>query len=444
MADTDKEYRIKITTTADMQGATSALDKLGDVSKSVSGTQYDLGEDIGKVEKRIEGVSGQSREFYRIMSELDRFAPGLGESLRAIFEGPLASIGLLIFGATELKGVLEKYQEKLDDILGEDLTQGIDKANALAQAFTGIADAVRKANDEFNSAASIYERARAGIQDQLALTKQLIESQKELALQRLADLKQSGQISGPEYEARRQAVENQGRAATQAAEERAKQAELAQKINEAANAQAQADEAKRRAQAFHLPESDEVAKAQSQTLSKQAAEQQKIADDARKQAAILNDMVTEMHTSGFLTGLGVNATSHPIELLKTFFTSGAGNDYLSALFFPSILKGAAAGKGREATEAAGNALGLDRAAAERDQAIKDRDAARAAAERLAGEATKAHQDAALAIKAQSQVVEKMAVTLQMISNLGPDWKNLNDKIDRVQQQLASHSSSGYR
>lgn len=70
-----------------------------------------MGEDLGLAEKRFEGVSGQSRETYRIFSELDRVAPGLGEALRAVFVGPLAGVGALIFVLDLLVEKFEKIQE---------------------------------------------------------------------------------------------------------------------------------------------------------------------------------------------------------------------------------------------------------------------------------------------------------------------------------------------
>ncbi|HEV2329372.1 MAG TPA: hypothetical protein VGY56_11355 [Verrucomicrobiae bacterium] len=394
MSDESKNLEFKITAAYDGSGPKKAADDfeaVGDAAKKASGTGTDFGETLEGVAKRAEGVSGESREMYRIFSELNRIAPGLGESLRAAMTGPLGAASLLVLGLYEAKVALEEYEKALDNILGEDLTAGIDKANLLAVAYNGIAEAVQKANEQFNSAEAQTSRAEKNIAGQLTFTKQLIDAEKALALQRLENAKANGQISEAEFEVRKEAVEGQSQAATAQAERRALQAQLSQKHIDAANSQAQADASARKAASFHLPQSDKVAEAEATTLTGQAEEQKKLSADARERAAILNDIVVSFQSSA-VQGLFASLM-HPIVSSEEMLSRGGMAGMMPALF-PLFVSSDAARKRAETAQEKSNYEGLTRASGNIDSEIKAREAAREDAQRLAGDAVKARDEAA--------------------------------------------------
>ncbi len=388
MPDETKDLQFKITTTADTAGAKAAadaIDAVGGAAKKTSANQYDLGEDLEKVEKRVEGVSGQSREMYHIFDDMNRIAPGLGESLRGLITGPLGMIGALLFGLGEAKAAWDRYDEALEKVLGENLTEGIDKAQALAQAFTGITDAVASATTAWDSSGEVLDRALKNIQAQLGFTRQLIQAEKDLALQRLQSQKQSGQISESDYEAKKAAVEGESRKAGYDAERRALQAELTQKINAAANAQAQADAAKKKAESFRLAP-DAVAKADEAALAEQEKSRREQGGNEIALAARIRDATASANSSAL--GLGAFGTGG----FWDFAWQNILNHGLAAWNYQR------AGQMAREQESAGRqdidiADATATEEARREAQSKARNKAREEAERATGDATKASQEA---------------------------------------------------
>lgn len=251
--DSDKELKISIVTQADTAAAVGAADAIANVGKAAdlaSASQFNLTADLQKVEKRIEGVSGQSREMYHAFYELDRIAPGVGESLRGAITGPLGAAGALLFNLYFIKQALEDNEKQLQQVLGEDLELGIDNANALATAFDGVAKAVEKVNAEWNSPSSIAGRAGKNESDQ---------------------------------------------------------AKLGDVVTENTNAQIQARNAAAKAAAFHMPASDKVASAIVDVFKKSADELQKKGESEKGTASGLRDTAVEIASGGSALNVALTA-----------------------------------------------------------------------------------------------------------------------------------------
>ena len=315
MADSDKEYRINITTTADNAGSMSAI------------------EEFEKIQQRLSGVYQGTRDVRQIWMEMDRIIPGTGQALEAAMTGPLGIIvGLgaaLDFTVTALK----KFNEEMDKILDEDLTGPLDQANAIAQAWTGIADAAAKAVEQFNSAQGIFDRAQKGI-----------DSDKGLSPQEKL------------------------------------QAELSNKMNEAANAEAQAEAAKRKAESYKLPATNEQAQAEAKAEAEVAAQRRKQGDDALAESQRIGDAevsgISSVTTKGFWEFAQKQILEHGLKFWK-YQTGGEMTRELDI-----------EGKRQIDIANAGDAEG-----ASLDARTKEREAARKDAESKAADAAKLRLDA---------------------------------------------------
>jgi hypothetical protein len=358
--DADKELKIKILTEADTSGAKSAAEGLENVRQKLagdngtsaasavaaegfeklrekladkSGSESFLSE-FENIRQRMEGTYQGVRDVRSIFMELDRILPGSGQLLEAVFTGPLGLIVAAGYGLDQLVTVLTKVEEHFQAILSKDLTGPINQAAALAELYNGVADAIAKANSEFNSPEGIFGRTEKGIEAQRGLSES----------QRL-------------------------------------QADLAAKVTESTNANIQAANAQHKAESFKLPQSDDEAKKQIDALRIQGKEHQDAADQLRKEAAARSDM--QATASKSLAGFILAAVTHPVEMAKA----------MAGMAGKTTVEGVRESQQKTADEQA-QALKLDREANSIEALVKRRDAARTEAESKAESATKISNDAA--------------------------------------------------
>jgi hypothetical protein len=363
--------------------AITQINKVAEASKTVGTSLGHYQEAAEGAEKRIEGVSGSSREMYRIFYELDRLAPGLGETLRATFTGPLGAIGLLIFGVVGLKSALSEYDAELDKTLTTEDT-GLEQAKALAVAYNGIATAVTKAASAWDSAQSIEDRGLKNIEAQLAATTALIDAEKQLAIQRLERAKAAGQIGEQDYEAQKAAIEGQSETTIQGVKQSSLQAQLGQMRTEVTNATIQAQNAQRKAEGFKIPATDEEAKANADAMKQRAEEFRKNAETARADAARYNDMAVSASTvPGFIASMFTSSS-----FWKGAWEQFKGNAPETMNPFGALSEQSKQ-KAKEATEAADSA---DKESARLSAQIAERNKARDEAARLAAEAAKIQEE----------------------------------------------------
>jgi hypothetical protein len=284
------------------------------------------------------------------------------------------------------------------------------------------------------SATAFYDQDMQDVRAQLQFTLQLIEAQKQLALQRLQNQRDTGQIGEGEYERRRAAIEGQSRTAQFEAEKKADQEALGNKANEVANAKIQSEAAAKRAATFKLPESDKEAQENADAMKRRADDFRKQAEESKADAQRYNDMSVSSSTlSGFVASMFTSST----------FWKGAWKQFASG--GPATLNpfgefsSQAAQDAKEQTEAANSA---DREADRLNQQIKERQKARSEAEKDAADATRAgnefqyennpNRPGSLAAKIQNEGrLENVAATSAGESGLTADIK-------QIQKDLAVH------
>jgi hypothetical protein len=147
--DADQSLNVEIKLGLDGQEnaakAKEAIAGVAQESGNLSQSQYNLEGDLGKVEKRIEGVGGQSREMYRVFSQIDRLVPGLGEGLRGAITGPLGMMAALFFTTDLVLGKFKEFDKELDAIADQAADPTfLDGIRARTEALMQAADAAQE------------------------------------------------------------------------------------------------------------------------------------------------------------------------------------------------------------------------------------------------------------------------------------------------------------
>lgn len=246
------------------------------------------------VEGEKENIS--LREKREAIRALTTSFPGLREA--AIFA--LNPMTLALFGLGGAWELFNKRVEMAEETLGAlempDLGGDIESAKNLAQAWDGVHQAVAAALEKYNSAEGIFNRAKTAIQDELKLTKDLLDAEKQKAL---ADLELNKDQMGPAaYAARKNQIENAFGKKNTDAERQAEQQELARKVEEQANAAITARNKLNAANAIKLPESEEVFSAQQAALKKRVDFYRQTAEEAKKRADQLRDLQGDINAGG--------------------------------------------------------------------------------------------------------------------------------------------------
>lgn len=339
MSDTSQQFEYRITSTADNAGFTSStaaaqqqaagIKALNDQMGVIKVTQADVEAatrkhtEAGKLEEEQTRKGGEEAEKFNFKKHellestrsLINAYPELGEIMRAVFSPETIGIFGVLAGFELWQERIKTVQELLGATEMPDLGDRITQANSAAIAYEGIAKAVRDANTEFNDAGAAFERQEKAIQAALTATRALLTAQKEKAVSDLDLQRQAGQITGAEYNARKNTIEQGASDANVQAEIDARNASLAAKKKEADNLVKQANAATAAANAIKLPESDEQAQADIETQKRRAEELRKQADAARESAKKIRDTENareEDYESGNIPGViyqaGVQAT----------------------------------------------------------------------------------------------------------------------------------------
>lgn len=457
MADESKTLEFKITTPVELQGAQQAANALeqqigkakalkqdySELQRQYDTIKVSIGEtQIAQVAETeastvasiaTEGLTLKKRELVEALRVLNMQFPLLADAERALFEPMVAQVFVATAAVVGLAKAFSAAYEDMTGIQMPDLTSGIDDANNLAMSWDGVKNAIATANQEFSSAQSIYDRAQKGIQDQLGYIKQLIDAEKMLAIQRLENAKNAGQISEADYEARKSSIEGQSRQATEAAEEKALRAQLTQKANLASNAQAQADAAARRANSFKLPESDDAAKAQADALKKEAEAYKSDAESRRNRADEISDAAQTANQPGLAGAASIGTAGFWKDLVSRIGAIWTGNRpvFGDAEAYAQSQREKAAGE-------RGTANAGERESARIEELIKERDKARQDAKKAAADAQKAKNDYAwennpsnagsLASRTQAQ---------RHIDSVKDSTDDLSSQIDRMGNATAA-------
>src|ERR1035437_387474 len=209
------ELEYKITTSAELAGAEAAADAIERNIGKAKALKQDYSaldaqlktvrESIDEAKKAHVG-SGEAmteegfftkkltlgkRELSESLRGLTRQYPMLGEVARTVFNPIVMATFGIIEAFTIWKSRVDTLVAALGGIELPDLGEHITQAENVATAYHGIAEAVEAADVQFDSAASIFERAAKATAAQLAATKLLITAIKEKALAEL-DIEKAG------------------------------------------------------------------------------------------------------------------------------------------------------------------------------------------------------------------------------------------------------------
>lgn len=138
----DREYKIRIQTVTEGAGAQQAAQGLKDTGKAAE----EAGEGMKFLETR-------GREWHKLIVEIDRVAPGLGQALRVLFNPATLGITGIVFAFEKIKSAFDDWKKKMDD-----MAEAGAKAD-FAESIKAALDVTREAID----AADEWQRKRAEI-----------------------------------------------------------------------------------------------------------------------------------------------------------------------------------------------------------------------------------------------------------------------------------------
>ncbi len=379
----DQEFKIHVISDADNSGFKSsgaATDDLTQATKKSTAATADDAEASKKTAKEVEGLNIKKRELLESAHTLTREFPLLGEIMRAVYN-PMA---FTIFGiiaafeiwTTKVRTLTEEFSEMVLPNFGAHLRD----AENVATAYDGIAKSVKGADDEFNSAATAFERQQKAIEAQLAATTALIAAQKQKAIADLDMERASGKVGPAMYDAKKSIIEQGYNDKTVQAEIDARNADLAARK---AEQQRDADDAAKsaaKARAIKLPQDDKAVDAQIAELDDLINARKKDAEkkraDAEKQREIAGD-VADTFSGGFGHGVATFVRTAP-EVIGQIATHGGADPAQHAALLDAEAKAA-----DEQVKAAEQAKArIEKEKSDREKLRKDAEKQAADAEKL--------------------------------------------------------------
>jgi hypothetical protein len=320
MSDDQKGLDIKITTKADLTGAQQTTDAIGKLTGAqkdqanaandvVQVTQKDI-EASGAAKEATSKLEVSKRELREVINHLTRGFPILGEVMRAALNPIVFLIAAPIAAFEIFRSRVDAAADALGNVEMPDLTEGIEQAAQLREHWNGIAEAITKANQEFNSADSVFNRQKDAIDHQLDADKKLLEVDKTRALANLDTVK--AQMSPEQYAYNNAQIENAYAQKELGLETEASQQRQAAKYRELFAAKQQAQESSAAAAGIKLPEDDKEVDAQIEAQKKRADTHR---EDAKNAQAQLD----------FIGQLGSNSTvQNQLDYFKFYQTYGNG------------------------------------------------------------------------------------------------------------------------
>jgi hypothetical protein len=164
MSDSNDAVRILIEFGLDEKAAWVAADRL-----------KDLGKQTEKAGEHAEKFNVHSRETHELLGKIDRLAPGLGESLRAMFAGPIGPLLLLGVAVGEVQKAFADYNKELDAIPAEQIKEHAAEIGRVREAW----DAAQQAAGKYNAALATAGDEKDPIAKALANIKAVEEAQIE-------------------------------------------------------------------------------------------------------------------------------------------------------------------------------------------------------------------------------------------------------------------------
>ncbi len=200
MSDTRK-FEIQVSTSFNPAGSQQATESLQNVGKAT-----------GQAGEKAETFNKHGREMHRIFGQLDRLAPGLGESLKAILSPEAAPLVGVVVALELVAKLFEKIKadgEAFNKIMEETPDfSGI--KNSVESTASAMVDAARKSEEFFASINKILDAQQTvaenadklvkTLEHQKTVEDEIARAKKDQVAAELELLKQKGQITPEQYD----------------------------------------------------------------------------------------------------------------------------------------------------------------------------------------------------------------------------------------------------
>ena len=211
MADADKQIRVQIELDKTGSGGEAAQAELAAISgaqKTTADTTQKVGTESEKAAEKVKLFSGEGREMHRVIGELNRISPLLGEALRVAMHpvgGTIAAaIGLFVLMKEHIKEVNKELDDMAEAAAKPEFLEGI---RAKQAALREAADAAQDYAQHIADIAASETTVTAQLTAQLALQKSIDEArsaqanaEESLAQAKIKALVAEGKLSPEEGE----------------------------------------------------------------------------------------------------------------------------------------------------------------------------------------------------------------------------------------------------
>ena len=171
----DRKFQIEVSTSFNPAGSQQANDSLNNIGKSTE-----------KAGEKAKEFNVHGREMRRLFGEIDRISPGLGESLKALFEPEVAGVIAVVVGLELLAKAYENHKKHLEEIQAEAAAVWVAQRDAMSDATKSAEDyaaSLRKVNDASKDTEANLKSTLTILQAQIDARKKTIDliEQEQLA-----------------------------------------------------------------------------------------------------------------------------------------------------------------------------------------------------------------------------------------------------------------------
>lgn len=256
----------------------AAKELLGDINKDmgvVNVTQEEANRILEESAKATDKATLSKHTLKEVVKKLTADFPLLGEAARMAFNPIVLGVAGPILAFKIWNDRVNTLADSLSEVEMPDFDPG--KLSKVTEEWNGLAEAIAKANKEFNAANAIFDRNKSEIDKQLDADKKLLDIQKQKALINLE--KNKGHMTEAEYTVNKAQIESRYELATLDREKKAREERLAARYSEEQDARNRALAASKAAAGVRIEDDEESFKHQ-QDLLKQRAD--KLAENEKK------------------------------------------------------------------------------------------------------------------------------------------------------------------
>ena len=252
------QYREHIAASQALKEA--GIDLAGYTQDSANPAMAEWSKKTEEAGEQAEHLGLKQRELHRLFAEINHILPGTGELLRAVFHPSLFTASIAAIGG--VVAGFEVYQKRVEeaskafgavelpdfsDVYVNHIANGAD-------AWERYAEALKKGREAFNAPDAVAQRRIDKINEELDITKKLLEARKA---GELADLEARKDGMAPDdFSASRKGIEDRYARGGIAADDEASQQTAAERERAAANLRIEADRKKREAAKIHIADAD--------------------------------------------------------------------------------------------------------------------------------------------------------------------------------------------